>query len=82
MPLAGIRLRLTAMLMSDCKPNSDDQAGDGKRMKSSSLFSAMRQAAHDDEGEDQHDQRRQRMMPNSSAATAKMKSAWASGRCA
>ena len=56
MPLAGIRCRLTAMLMADCMPNRMARPAAAKRVKASSLRMARAQRADDDEGE-QRDQR-------------------------
>ena len=56
MPLAGIRCRLTAMLMADCSAEQDGKAGGGKARERLVVAQRARQRAHDDEGEqrDQH----------------------------
>ena len=54
MPLAGIRCRLTAMLMADCKPNRIASPATAKRVNGSSFAQRVLQPAQHDEGEQRH----------------------------
>ena len=79
MPLAGIRCKFTAMLMADCNPNRTARPATAKRANGSSFADAWRSARSTMKA-NRATSSRHSTMPNSSAATAKTKSVWLSGR--
>src|SRR5262245_40221965 len=78
MPLAGMRCIFTAMLMADCRPNNIAIPAAAKRRNGSSMRMAC-MSARSTMNANSTTSTRQSTMPNSSAATAKTKSAWLSG---